>query len=337
MNVHDLPMVAFTLLTQMAVGTFLALGVAEIVLARSGAARSRDRILSPILYAIGPVLVAGLVVSMLHMNDMTNVLNVVRNPATSWLSREILFGIAFAAFGFAFAALEWFRWGPAALRRVLAGVTALLGIGLVTSESMIYYSLTAVPAWHSWIVPVEFFGSTVLLGVLAVSAALMVTTYVRTRHGDASAAAPEAQERPDSAPQQTGLVAQIRARVREINAPATTTEWKTTAAIVRACALTGSVSAVALLVAYPLYLGQLGATSGPSVVVLVGPMLAWRLALLGLTALALGILVYTLAGQVTIARARVLGLTVLTCLALGLTSEFLGRVLHYASMIRVGI
>lgn len=53
-------------------------------------------------------MVIGLVVSMFHMNDVTHVFNVFRHWGLSWLTREIVFGLLFGAFGFLLAFLQWF-------------------------------------------------------------------------------------------------------------------------------------------------------------------------------------------------------------------------------------
>ena len=70
--------------------------------------RSVDRITAPALFAVGPLGVIGLVVSMFHTNDVTHVFNVFRHWGSSWLTREIVFGLLFAAFGFLLAFLQWF-------------------------------------------------------------------------------------------------------------------------------------------------------------------------------------------------------------------------------------
>ncbi len=65
MNVHDLPLVIFTVFSQMSVGTFITLGVVQFVAARRADAATAERVVAPSLYAIGPTLVVGLAVSML--------------------------------------------------------------------------------------------------------------------------------------------------------------------------------------------------------------------------------------------------------------------------------
>ncbi len=345
MNLHDVPMVLFTVVTQMSVGTFIALGVIQL-LARHRDLTTTERVISPVLYAVGPALVFGLAVSMLHMNDVTHVFNVIRHWDSSWLSREILFGVAFGAFGFGFALLEWFGAGSRALRQTIAIVTAVLGIGLVWSQAMVYYSLVTVPAWHTWAVPVQFFTTTVLLGVLAVGGAMMVTAQVRAKRAAADLADPsEAPSDVAAPPEQPagsggGLAVLVRSRIREINAPSTGAEWTLTARVLKGIAVVGSVAAITILVVYPLYLGQLGqgdAAAQTSAAVFSGTMFWLRLVLTGLTAVLLGFFVYRMAESTMPTRSRLLADLVLLCLLLAVVGELLGRALHYSAMTRVGM
>ena len=181
MNVHELPMILFTVIAQMCVGTFIVLGVITLIASRRHDVRTVERLTEPVVYAIGPAMVLGLAASTLHMNDITNTLNVFRNVGTSWLSREIVFGIAFAALGFAFALLQWFKIATIRVRQLVAAATALTGIALIWSMSQIYYSLTTVPAWNTPIVPAHFFATTLMLGALAAGSALMLTATIRHR------------------------------------------------------------------------------------------------------------------------------------------------------------
>lgn len=343
MNVHDIPMVIFTVFSQMSVGTFITLGVVQLLAAGRRESRTVQRVVAPVLYAIGPVLVFALVVSMLHMNDVTNMFNVIRHWDSSWLSREIILGVAFAALGFLFALLEWFKAGSPALRQVIAGVTALIGVGFVIAQSQIYATLTTVPAWHSWATPMLFFGTTILLGTLAVGAALMVTHLIRQRTVPATGpAAVDDPGKDTEKPADTGggLMLQVRTRTQEINAPTTAAEWKLTAAVLRGIAFVGAATAVALLVVYAVYfadLAQGGAAAQASLALLTGSTMWLRLTLLAVTAIILGFFVYRMAETVERGRARVLVTLVLVSLALAFTSEFLGRLLHYVAHVGVGI
>lgn len=242
MNVHELPLIAFTILAQMCVGAFVVLGIIQLIgprlftndvadehahghpsprpgdstrpqgsqacdhdatedarvnaqpgpiarllerfhLNRAPAETAVDRLTDPVLFAIGPVLVLGLLGSMLHLGNPFNALNTFRHLGTSWLSREILGGCAFAGLGFVFAVSQWFKWGSSALRRILALATAVVGLILVWVMAMVYASLPTVPAWHLWTTPATFYVTTFLLGCLAVGAALMTVTMWERKHG----------------------------------------------------------------------------------------------------------------------------------------------------------
>uniref|UniRef100_UPI0037370C6A DmsC/YnfH family molybdoenzyme membrane anchor subunit n=1 Tax=Trueperella sp. TaxID=2699835 RepID=UPI0037370C6A len=90
MNLHELPMIIFTVVSQMAVGMFVVLGVLDLWLTTKVDNKTADRLVTPIVYLIGPVLVLAMITSMFHMNDISNMFNVIRNAGSSWLSREIL-------------------------------------------------------------------------------------------------------------------------------------------------------------------------------------------------------------------------------------------------------
>ena len=309
MNTHELPMIIFTVLAQMSVGAFVVLGVVQVVAARRFGAAAVDKVTDPALYAIGPALVLGLAASMLHMNDVTNTLNVVRHLGTSWLSAEIVFGVMFAGLGFVFAAAQWFKWGTAVLRRALAALTALVGLGLVSVMSMIYYTLITVPAWHTWATPVQFFTTTFLLGTVAVGAALTGAVMWRTHHTSTHDA---------------------------------TDATVPTGDLLTACLKGIGVAAVALLgvefLIIPLSIATLttaGGVAAQSATVYTG---AWFIARLILVFAGAGLLAAFLFRYATTrANPRTLAILTSTAFLLVLASELIGRSLFYDSMIRIGM
>jgi len=375
MDASDLPMVFFTVVSQMSVGTFLVLGVLQIAGRRKHSAATVERLVAPVLYAIGPALVLGLIVSMFHMHDVTHSFNVIRHWQSSWLSREIIFGCAFALFGFVFAILEWFESGALALRQTLAVIAALLGIGLLVSESMIYYSLVAIPAWHSWAVPFQFCATAILLGAIGVAGALMVATFVRLRPakapadqseaeavaaesaaaatsgsetGVAEATGAEAAAESDAAesgaaaesPVRSGLGAKIKERFAAINSPTSDEEWQLTAATIRGTAIAGALIAIAILVSYPIYVGGLSQGNAAAIAAaheFSGGAFWSRLILVGVTAILLGFFVFTMAARTTVVKAKALVYLVLATFIIAIVGEFLGRWLHYAAMIKAGL
>ncbi len=321
MNVHDIPMVFFTVVSQMAVGAFLVLGIVHVVARRRLSPAEADHLADPVLYAIGPILVVGLAVSTLHVNDFGHLINVIRHPQSSWLSREILFGVGFASVGFLFAVLSWFRIGGRVVRMVVGAVAAVFGILLVVAESMIYYSLKAVPAWHIWAVPFQFVATAVLLGAVVVGVIMMLARAL--------------QRDPDS-----DATSGWRRRVGEIRAVGTDSEQAFTAAVLRVVALVGAVAAAAILVVVAIYIGTLaqgGAVAHASAAILSGGVMWWRLALTGVTVILLGFVFSGAVSSIWRHKPKMVASLMVAIMVVAIAGEFLGRLLHYEAMLRVGI
>ncbi|MBB1509664.1 DmsC/YnfH family molybdoenzyme membrane anchor subunit [Tessaracoccus sp. MC1756] len=302
---HELPLVIFTICAQMSVGSFIALGIIQLAGSRVPA-EAMERVTRPALYAIGPLLVLGLAASTLHLGSPLRAPNAILHWDGSWLSREILSGMAFLGLGAAFAVTEWFKLFSYRLRQVLAAATALVGIFLVYAISQVY-SLRTVPAWATVYTPVRFFTTTLLLGGLAVAAALVITAFYRQRKGA------------DSAPEQ-GLLGDS----------------------VRGIALGAIIVLGVKFVGLPLYLSQLAQDARPAAqrsLELLGQTYgAWsttQTVLIFLGVAILGYLLFHLSGGRP--GKRLLPVITLFAFALVLAGEVIGRMLFYASMVRVGV
>lgn len=310
MNVHELPMILFTVISQMSVGAFLMLGLLQVLGRRKYSGATIDRLADPALLAIGPALVFGLAVSMFHMNDVTNTLNVIRHVGSSWLSREIAFGMAFAGLGFVFALLQWRKIGPPALRQVLALLTALAGIGLVWSQAMIYYTLVTVPAWNSWFTIVQFFATTVLLGALAVGAAFMGWIMWNRRAGKQ-------------------LPGKERAELVSLTEDS-----------LKAVSVIAIVAGSVLLVVTPVFLSQLsglGAVGAASAAAYSGVWFVVRLVLLAFGTALLALFMYYYASSAQRLEPRPLAVVATVAFVVVLGSELIGRSMFYDSMTRIGM
>ena len=302
----ELPLVIFTIIAQMSVGSFVVLGLIHLFGARTGRG-AIDKVSDPALYAIGPILVLGLLASMTHLGTPIRAINALRHLDSSWLSREILFGLLFAALGGAFAFSQWFKWLTPRLRQALAGLAALVGLALIWSMTMVYM-LPTVPAWDSWATPARFFATTFLLGSLAVGAALVVTADVRRRRG---AVADEVSERV------------IMSSLRGI-----------------------AIGGIAMLgvefVVLPLYLGKLATdgsaattASAGTLVTTYGSYAVVQLVLVFLGVALLGVFLSRLAKRFS--TARMLALAPVAAFVLVFAGEIIGRMLFYASYARVGL
>ena len=336
MNLGELPMIVFTVVSQMCVGAFIVLGLVQTVGSARFSSKAVDRLADPALFAIGPAMVVGLVASMFHMHDVTNVFNVIRHWQTSWLSREILFGVGFAGLGFLFFLLQALKIGSAMLRQVLAVVTALLGVGLVVAQAQIYYSLVTVPAWNSWATWVRFFATTLLLGAVLVGTAfVLVIARRQARVG-----------KPGVEVVSGELSGSYVQRLKDFFADRGVADAGTRAEVerlmtgsVRGVVILATVAAGVLLVAMPLYVSGLAGMGEHGLVSAAhyGTGFAVvRFALLVVGAFMLGLLAFYYAGF-GVKRLRLLGYLMVSAFVVLLIGEFMGRSLFYEAMTRIGI
>ncbi len=179
MDAREWALIAFTILSQMAVGSFIILGIVHFFAARQWGEAEADRLSDRALLAIGPVLVLGTIASLFHLGNPLNAYRAHRQPRRVVAQPRILSNVLFIGLGAIFAFMQWRKISTPANRTIVAWVAALVGLVLVFSMSQIYMLRTA-PAWNTLATPVTFFTTTFLLGTLAVGAAYVVNyAYVR--------------------------------------------------------------------------------------------------------------------------------------------------------------
>ncbi len=184
MNVSEWSLIIFTVLGQMAVGSFIILGAIHFYAMRKAGVEEADRLSDRVLIAIVIVMFLGFLASVAHLGNPLNAPKSILNVGSSWLSREILLGVVFAAFAGLFTLMQWQKIGSFAVRNVVAVISAVIGIGLVASMSMIYMMETQ-PGWNTFQTPLAFFTTALLLGSVALGAALVANySIVKRRNPD---------------------------------------------------------------------------------------------------------------------------------------------------------
>jgi anaerobic dimethyl sulfoxide reductase subunit C (anchor subunit) len=180
-NTKEWALIAYTILTQMSVGAFVILGVVHTLALRKSNEKEASALSDRALLAIGPVIVLGVLVSLLHLGNPMNAYRAISNVDSSWLSREILATVLFTGLGAVFAFLQWRKIGTFQMRRILAVVAALAGLVLVFCMSQVYL-LDFEPAWNTAATPITFFVTTFLLGGLAMGAAFVANySYLKSK------------------------------------------------------------------------------------------------------------------------------------------------------------
>lgn len=174
MNIHDWALITFTILAQMSVGSFIVLGAVHFYSTKKAGAEEADKLSDRALLAIFVVLALGFVASLFHLGNPFNAYRAVTNFGSSWLSREITSGVAFAVVGGLFALMQWRKIASFQARNIIAWIAAVIGVVLVISMSQVYMIRTQ-PAWNTLATPVMFLATTGLLGSLAVGVALVAS------------------------------------------------------------------------------------------------------------------------------------------------------------------
>lgn len=318
---EELPMILFTVIAQMAVGAFWALGLAQLLgRLRKLPGEAIDRVTDTSLFAVGPLLILGFFAAFFHLNDPFHAPFTLMHVGSSWLSRELLSGVLFGGFGFVFALCQWNKWLGRTVRDVLAVLTALSGLALLVSMSGVYCSLRTIPAWHTPAVPVFFFASALLTGPLAVALSLLL---VWKKALSASEAAPEAKGWRSHL-----AVGQIDDDLKSLVHSA-----------MQILTIVGAASGVVIMITYPAYLlglHQQGGAAAHVADVISGGFLTCRLILLGIAVVGAGVFAFT---QIRLHSQPTTDLTVLLCgsLLLAFISELMGRAVHYEGLWHVGL
>jgi anaerobic dimethyl sulfoxide reductase subunit C len=308
MQTSEWSLIIFTIIMQMAVGTFVILGGVHFFATRRYSEKDADLLSDRALLAIGPAVVLAILVTLLHLGNPVNAPRAISNFGTSWLSREISFSILFSVGGAAFAFMQWRKISTASNRNILALVVAAIGILLVFTMGQIYM-LPTVPAWNTLATPAAFFLTTFLLGSLAIGAAYVTAYWVLKSR--------------DSLADQTV----------QFDILATTLRWI-------------ALISVALLgiqfVVIPLYIAELATSSSPAANESVKLMLDQSSVLFGLrlVLLFLGAGIFSLfiyQNATSEANTRIVGNLAYAAFALVLISEVIGRLLFYSSMTRIGL
>jgi len=163
----DIPLVAFTLLGQMAVGAFLA--TQWIYKPLSGLISDDVMLLELLPYIlIGACLGLAVFFSFAHLGTKRNAWRVLSHLRKSWLSREVLFLGLFGLGWVVSTILVIYR----SLQEPVFWLTTILGLGLVHSMARVY-RLRSAPAWDSWHTNAGFFMTTLSTGLLLIAVVLV--------------------------------------------------------------------------------------------------------------------------------------------------------------------
>jgi anaerobic dimethyl sulfoxide reductase subunit C (anchor subunit) len=163
---REWPLVAFTILGQTAAGIGL-LVLLPLALSNGDLwnARGRETVLMILAVVFGLLVLAALL-SFFHLGHPFRARRVLANLRTSWLSREILFELAFLAFvALAFVLVRTGNTQGLFFKTVLGGAALAGSLFLVSMGKL--YMLESVPSWDFAYTGISFFLTALTLGAMA--------------------------------------------------------------------------------------------------------------------------------------------------------------------------
>ncbi len=163
---REWPLVVFTVLSQLAVGSFLFVAGPLYVFGRVAAGETdRDLRLKVLLAVLGLLLIA-VSLAFFHLRHPSRSFRILGNIRTSWLSREVFFVVILLGLLAGLAICEGLSVGSGTVRMGLALAAALAGVVFLFSMSMIY-RLPSIPAWDRTFTTVSFLLTALATGSLA--------------------------------------------------------------------------------------------------------------------------------------------------------------------------
>ncbi|MCL9774470.1 dimethyl sulfoxide reductase anchor subunit family protein [Vibrio methylphosphonaticus] len=162
MGWHEWPLIIFTVFAQTAVGAFIVLGCLNLFGKASDDVKAR---INRNMFFIWVFMGLGFMASTAHLGSPMRAINALNQIGTSWLSREILFGSAFFAFGGLFWLLDVLKKGSIAIRKGLLVGGMLMGVVFMVAMTNVYL-INTVPTWDTPFTTYSFAITAILSGVM---------------------------------------------------------------------------------------------------------------------------------------------------------------------------
>lgn len=153
---NEMPLVLFTILSQIAIGGFITLWILDL---RGISPSLKTGFLLNGIFA--GISMAAVLASLFHLGHPFEAYRALANFRESWLSREVTFFALFILFVLLYTFAWW--WERRILRRWSGILSAFFGVATLISSAMIY-TIPAVPAWNNAFPTLSFFLTAFMLG-----------------------------------------------------------------------------------------------------------------------------------------------------------------------------
>lgn len=158
MFAEEWPLLTFTLLTQLAVGSYVFFVIIRSLNKKLGNNLGMKVTKRGILL-VGPVMVLALLCSIFHLGTPLGANRSILNLGSSWLSREIIFSGGF----FVLWVVSYYLDRKNTWNQVVGWITSIVGIGAVFCMASIY-AHSIRPAWTNVNTYIAFYGTSIVFG-----------------------------------------------------------------------------------------------------------------------------------------------------------------------------
>lgn len=302
MELREWSLIVFTILGQLAAGALVVLMILRAYATAKAGVKEAERLTDGPLFMVFPIMGLALLASVLHLNNLKNIIGAVPNLATSWMSREVIISVIFVVMVGIYTLLQWRKIDSATLRDVVGWVAAMFGVAQVLAMGLVYMIRTQ-PSWNTVATPISFMVTALLLGALAVAIALVINHNA----------------------------------VQKMDAAVVEKQSELLRTALQAIAIAAIILLGVEFLVLPLYMAYLGTYAAESLAKLTtnhGVTLALRLIMVFLGAGVLAAYLYRNAS--TAGREKTLAFTVYIAFLLVLAAEVMGRYLFYISHITYG-
>ncbi|HKZ44836.1 MAG TPA: DmsC/YnfH family molybdoenzyme membrane anchor subunit [Anaerolineales bacterium] len=173
MNIREWTLPVYTILTQLSTGALLFIMIIRLLRRKTLSQEDIDYSTQiPILIIFITVILA-IGFAHLHLSKPFLSFTALRNLATSWLSRELFFNLIYILLIGALSGALWFYKGHFTLKTILGWLAILAGFGTEYCMARIYM-IPSQPAWNTFLTPLSFFFTTLILGVMTVPVLMMM-------------------------------------------------------------------------------------------------------------------------------------------------------------------
>ncbi|MHB8074094.1 dimethyl sulfoxide reductase anchor subunit family protein [Desulfosporosinus fructosivorans] len=167
MFAEEWPLMMFTLLSQMAVGTYFILILVRSILSAKNS-QVANQITKSGVAVVGPLMAIALIFSLFHLGSPLGAYRSISNLGSSWLSREIVTAGGF----FVLWAIGYYLEKKGKSGSALSLITVLFGFAAIFSMASIY-ATSVRPAWADVNTYIAFFGTTLLFGTAGALASIV--------------------------------------------------------------------------------------------------------------------------------------------------------------------